>query len=228
MDFPREVPHGLPVNELTKEFNKAVRVLRALRPVSSTTVRVESVSNGTTFHARPAASPRTSRATAAAAPLNLSFMAEARKGKNGNQDYFEVRMLGGTVQGLFGTIETIPTTFWTSNHSPNDLELFDDYDSGAGDVKHIHDGISNGDQWWLEYDPEESAGSRWSVQHGASLPASATVEDPDDARYFTVVPLFRVRGGGSSIAQGHVGAVFVPTATNVVDIQDTVEEGEGE
>ena len=149
---------------------------------------------------------------------NSSFVAEAKEDPE-HPGRIEVKMLGGTAQGLFGAIEVIPNTYWTSDSS--DLQLFDDYNSNLDDL-HLSDTVNDGDLFWLEYDPTESAGSRWSVEHGSSLPQSATSDsDEDVVNYFSCVTLFRVRIGAteSGVVQNHYGGVLVPTATNVVDVQ---------
>ena len=234
MMLPPEVPHGRPMHELTQALNLLIRYCRSITPRPSATVGVETFSNGTTFRAKLPIAP--SSGGRQSLPDNMSFKAEVRTGTHDESDYVEVRMLGGTVQGLFGAIECIPTTFWTSDDSPNDLTLFQDFNEDAGDVKNIHDAIADGDLFWLEYDPSETEGHRWSVKHGETLPQSSN-EDPeeeegaeeakDEVRYFSLIPLFRLRGG--SVIQGHLGAVYVPTVQNIVDVQATdSDESESE
>lgn len=224
MMLPPEVPHGRPMHELTQALNLLIRYCRSITPRPSATVGVETFSNGTTFRAKPPVAP--SSGGRQSLPDNMSFKAEVRTGTNEGDDYIEVRMLGGTVQGLFGAIEFIPTTFWTSDESPRDLALFDDFNEDAGDVKNVHDGIADGDLFWLKYDPSETEGQRWSMEHGATLPQSSNEEpeeeeeeSPDEVRYFTIIPLFQLRGEG--VIQGHLGAIYVPTVKNIVDVQTT-------
>ena len=236
MEFPREVSHGRPVSDLTMEFNKAVRVLRAIKPVGSASIEVKTISNGTTFRVKPAAVPRSSGGSVAV-PENMSFLAEARTREENGADVVEVKMRGGTAQGLFAGVQVFNTTYWTPNaRAP---ELFDDYDDNCDDVESAD--ISDGELFWLEYDPEANAGAHWRIEHGASLPQSAVSDSDEDSdsdeesvHYFSFVTLFRVRltESGKGVVQNHFGAVVVPTATNVVDVQ-TVEsgnedEGEGE
>lgn len=220
MEFPREVPHGLPVNELTKEFNKAVRVLRALRPVSSTTVRVESISNGTTYHLRglPAGTRRSGGGTSAGL-ANSAFVATVEQGEVDNVAVTEVKMLCGTAQGIFGELQDFPTTYWTT---AGELKLFDDANDDL-DTVNASQTLPDGTWFWLRWDPQEE---EWTLEKGATLPANASVAAGDTVQYFAVVPLFRLRltDDDAKAVQMHYGSVYVPTARNVIDIQEVASQ----
>lgn len=104
---------------------------------------------------------------------------------------FSVKILGGTAQGIFGGITVFDTETYNN--------------------------ISNGTIIWLEYDPEEE---EWSMEWGSALPQSASNPDPDNPNYFAVIPICRVDSGApNNVVQYHYGSVYVPTATNVVDVQ---------
>lgn len=119
---------------------------------------------------------------------NSAFVAEA----TASGGSFSVKILGGTVQGIFGGITVFDTTTYNS--------------------------IGNGTIFWLEYDPAEE---EWSMEHGSALPQSASTPDPDNPNYFAVIPICRVDSGApKNIVQYHCGSVYVPTATNVVDVQE--------
>lgn len=224
MDVLREIPHNLPVPDLTKEFNKMVRLLRSWQPKNSATVRVATYSNGTMWHVKPAPAPQ-SGGGGATVPLpgNMSFTAEARTGEVDGADVVEVKMLGGTVQGLFGAVQVFKTTYWTDGGGAP--ELFGDYNSATDELEDAS--ISDGDLFWLEYDPEADEGERWSIEHGAELPEDATHPGEEEPNYFSVVPLFRVRLSEEEkgVVQNHVAGVYVPTLSNVVDVQKA-QDGE--
>lgn len=113
---------------------------------------------------------------------------------------FSVKILGGTAQGIFGGITVFDTETYTN--------------------------ISNGTIFWLEYAPY---GVAWTMEHGASLPQSASNPDPDNPNYFAVIPICRVDSEApNNIVQYHYGSVYVPVATNVVDVQTVASESEGE
>ena len=181
---------------------------------------------------------------------NSAFIAEARTAgsASGGDFLLEVRMLGGTVQGIFGRINVIPTTYWSTDS--DGIELFpevedgedsdSDSDSGAETDVILGEDIEDGEIFWLEYDPNEEdesySGSdseagmgRWSVKHGQELPESSTTEDVERALYFTIIPLFRVSLGGATAAntiQYHFGSVYVPTVSNVVARQVLPDDGD--
>lgn len=134
---------------------------------------------------------------------NSAFVAKATPEEGLNVDTYEVRMLGGTAQGMFGGIEVINTTVFT--------------------------GIYAGELFWLEFHPNRTPGSQWSVEHGSSLPASAATPSADNPNYFAVIPLFKVEAGAGgesvNILQYHYGSVYVPTVENIVQIQEPVSGG---
>lgn len=154
-------------------------------------------------------------------------------------DHFELRVMGGTVQGLFGTMELIETTYYAkSGTTRSDFEeRWPDYIYGTDEKETAT--IGDREIFWLEYDPEAAEGQRWSLEHGDELPASVTQapQDPsndENTRYFAVIPLFRVEylKNEANVNQWHAGSVVVPTATNVVEIQQPAageeeEEEEG-
>lgn len=101
---------------------------------------------------------------------NSAFIAEARfeAGEEGEGPLMEVKMLGGTVQGVFGRLNSIKTTYWTTD--PDGVQLFpeaadgDESDSGSGSesgsgsgkAKNIEvivgEEMEDGEHFWLEYD----------------------------------------------------------------------------
>jgi len=191
---PSALKTGDPLTAIVPWTQKIVAYLRAITPRPSATVNVSVTPNGTLLSAAPS---QTSRATSAA-DTQMAFTAYASPvyAKDGETiDYVNLTMLGGPVQGLFGDITFIETT---------------DFDRS----KHIHDL----EYFWLEFDPQTKT---WSLEHDLDAPQAANTEDPNDPLYFTIVPLFRVEVGRtrSNVVQYHHGAVFVPTATNAVEIQ---------
>lgn len=227
---PSALKTGDPLTAIVPWTQKIVAYLRAITSRPSATVAVSITPNGTTFRVKPAAVPRSSGGSVAV-PGNMAFLAEARTREENGADVVEVKMRGGTAQGLFGGVQIFNTTYWTPNaRAP---ELFDDYDDNCDDVESAD--ISDGELFWLEYDPEANAGEHWTIEHDTSLPQSAVAEsDEESVHYFSFVTLFRVRltESGKGVVQNHFGAVVVPTATNVVDVQavesGNEDEGEGE
>ena len=147
---------------------------------------------------------------------NSSFVATAKKG-SGENPPVEVRVLGGTVQGLFGPLQVFPTTYWVAGGEPT---LFDDYDDVTDEIK--DEAIPDGEWFWLEYTPDGEDSGEWSLEHGAELPEEATTTDDEEVNYFSIVPLFQVRLSEENrgVVQNHYGAVYVPVATNVVQCQE--------
>lgn len=106
---------------------------------------------------------------------------------------FTVKILGGTAQGIFGGITVFDT---------------DEYEN-----------ISNGTIFWLEFDPEDE---EWSMEWGQTIPQSASHPSSGNPNYFAVIPICRVDSSApKNIVQYHYGSVYVPVATNVVDVQQT-------
>ena len=148
---------------------------------------------------------------------NSSFAAKAKQG-TGQHPVVEVKMLGGTVQGLFGALQVFPTTYWTSGGGAP--TLFDDYNSATDELESAI--IPNGEWFWLEYTPDGEGGGEWSLEHGSEPPQSASTTDEDEVNYFAIVTLFQVRLSqpDTGVVQNHYGGVWVPAATNVVQIQE--------
>lgn len=103
---------------------------------------------------------------------NAAFMAEVRFSEdNFGRETIEVKMVGGTVQGIFGKIRVFKTTYWTTG---DEVTLFpeasgDESDSdgamGSGggfdkdEVNIVTDEeIEDGEKFWLEYAPNGSEG----------------------------------------------------------------------
>lgn len=103
---------------------------------------------------------------------NSAFIAEARFGDDGvGGQLIEVKMLGGTVQGIFGKIRVFKTTYWTTG---DEVTLFPEMsgdesdsdsgsDSGSGfdkdNVNVVTEAeMADGEKFWLEYDPNEDGG----------------------------------------------------------------------
>lgn len=103
---------------------------------------------------------------------NAAFMAEVRFAEdNRGRETIEVKMVGGTVQGIFGKIRVFKTTYWTTG---DEVTLFpeasgdeSDSDSAMGsgggfdkdEVNIVTDEeIEDGEKFWLEYDPNEDGG----------------------------------------------------------------------
>ncbi len=252
MELPQPLQSGAALNTIAPWSRRIIDYLRAITVRPSATVNVATTANGTTL---TAAAPARPVRAAAAVPDNNAFMAEARfgKGENGN-NIIEVKMLGGTVQGLFGPIEPVPTTFWTTE---NKMTLFPDPEKEEEEEGEEEGGVEEeeeekdpyevnknedlavGEWFWLEYDPEEDEydpetgeGGRWSVGHGQELPESDPPEEGEgpDGRtvYFAVIPLFRISVfAARNVIQNHFGAVYVPTVSNVVPIQKFPEDSQG-
>jgi hypothetical protein len=105
---------------------------------------------------------------------NSAFIAEARFGDDGaGGQLIEVKMLGGTVQGIFGKIRVFKTTYWTTDDGgvtlfpevasdESDSGSESDSDSGGFDRDNANivtgDEIEDGEIFWLEYDPNEDGG----------------------------------------------------------------------
>lgn len=197
MNLPNEVPHGLPVSDLTQAVNQLIRYVRSITPRPSASVAVETLSNGTTFRVKPA-----SPGGAATVPKlyldNSAFIATAVLV---DEDSFDVTVLGGTAQWLFGPIAEFAT------------ETYED--------------IPGGERFWLQFDPLGNGGDgEWAIEHDETLPSESTTDD--GLNYFTVVPLFKVEGGvPRNVVQYHFGSVYVPKVHNVVQAQDTATEEEG-
>lgn len=163
---------------------------------------------------------------------------KTEQGHTDEVDHFEVRVLGGTVQGVFGVMELIETTYYVkSGTSGGDFEnRWPDYNDGNDEKKTAT--IPDREIFWLEYDPNANEGQRWSLEHDDKLPASVTQppaseSNDDNTRYFSIIPLFRVeyKKTEDNVNQWHAGSVFVPTATNVVEIQQpaqSAQQGAGE
>lgn len=130
-------------------------------------------------------------AEGAGADVSMAFSATATLRENSETRY-DVKMLGGTVQGIFGPITAINTT--------------------------IFENVGNNTFFWLQYYPATSV---WQVQQGAALPASASTPSADNVNYYAVIPIFKVeKGAPNNIVQYHYGSVYVPTVTNVIQIQE--------
>lgn len=103
---------------------------------------------------------------------NSAFIAEARFGDDGaGGQLIEVKMLGGTVQGIFGKIRVFRTTYWTTGDgitlfpemSGDESDSDSESDSGSGfdkdNVNVVTEAeMADGEKFWLEYDPNEDGG----------------------------------------------------------------------
>ena len=205
MEFPREVSHGRPVSDLTMEFNKAVRVLRAIQPVASATVKVQTLSNGTTFHVKPAAGPRGGGGGGAEVPLNQFKVTAEPDGDPPTNDYF-VSMKGGTAQALFGSITFVEGVVEWANNIPSGERLFISLVyrvMSGGEYVHAFDSQAD---FTVDTDPPESTA---------------------DTFYF---PIAVVESDGT-VLQGHLGAVYLAKPWNVVELAPSAQaqaKGQGE
>lgn len=130
-----------------------------------------------------------------------NFAFKATGTQNGNR--YDVTMLGGAVQPLLGDIAVIDSQEWTS--------------------------ISAGTYFWVQYIPGVSPShgnnsepfsiDNWALCWGSSIPQQSASQSVDGT-VLTIFPLFKVdEDAPNYIIQYHVGGIYVPTVTNVVQIQ---------
>ena len=136
------------------------------------------------------------------AEINIdSFAYKATATPNGSTFY--VTMLGGTVQPLLGNVAVLDSQEWTS--------------------------ISANTYFWVEYIPGTSPSHQhnsvpfsivnWALCWGSSIPQQSESQSIDGTP-LTIFPIFKVDlYAPNSIIQYHVGGIYVPTVTNVIQIQ---------
>lgn len=116
---------------------------------------------------------------------------------------YNVSMLGGAVQPLLGDVAVIDTQEWSS--------------------------IKEGTYFWVEYVAGDSPSHQnnsepfsidnWALCWGSSIPQQSESQSVDGTP-LTIFPIFKVdETSPSYIIQYHVGGIYVPTVTNVVQIQ---------
>lgn len=206
MNLPNEIPHGLPVSDLTQAVNQLIRYCRSITPRPSTTVSVTTLSNGTTFRVNYPPGGGGGGSVVQVQALNQFKVTcvpdgEHPAGKPPTLDWL-ISANGGTAQAMFGTITSV---------------------SGFEDESY---GIGIGERAFvsLVYKIEQSNGD--VVHHFEDVLDIRTGRNaPQNTANTFYFPVAIVEYDGT-VLQGHLGAVYLARPTNVVELNPEDEEAE--
>ena len=199
MNLPAEVPHGLPVSDLTQTVNQLIRYCRSITPRSSATVGIDTLANGTTFRVK-ASSPSTVHASTTVLVDLDQFRVTVVPAPEGTvgADWL-LSVAGGTAQALFGTITSVNGVEDEPVSIPDGSRCY---------VSLRYKAAQNGEALHA-FDSEPVIGT---------TPPANTATD----YYF---PVAIVESDGT-VLQGHLGAVYLARPWNVVENPPYPEEEE--
>jgi len=195
--LPPPLRSGDPITTIAPWSAKIIAYHGAITPRPSASVSIQTLANGTTFRAS-ATNPRNSP-VAAEVPLNqFKVTVVPNPGGTEGKDWL-VTVLGGTAQAMFGTI--------TSVVGVNDAAVA--IESGKRAFVSLVYRIMDDGEYVHEFD------AAIDIQVGTSAPQSTA-----SLAYF---PVAAVEADGT-VLQGHLGAVYLASPMNVVDVEDGEEE----
>ena len=200
MNLPNEVPHGLPVSDLTQAVNQLIRYVRSITPRPSATVSVSTLSNGTTFAVRHATAAGGGNSVVQIQALNQFKVTAVSDGPG---DWL-ISANGGTAQAMFGTITSV------SGFEEEQCSIGGDERVFVSLVYKI--ALSNGDV--VHYFEDE-------------LDIHMDENPPQNTANTFYFPVAIVESDGT-VLQGHLGAVYLARPTNVVELNPEEEEEEEE
>lgn len=207
MNLPNEIPHGLPVSDLTQAVNQLIRYVRSITPRPSATVSVSTLSNGTTFRVNEARGGGGGRGGGLVVQeLNQFKVTTDPEGDPPTTDWF-ISVNGGTAQAMFGTITSV-----AGINGPEEAGYSISPGTRAFVSLVYRITLSNGDV--AHYFEDEL-----DIHVGSNPP-----QNTSDTFYF---PVAIVESDGT-VLQGHLGAVYLARPTNVVELNPEEEEEEEE
>ena len=199
MNLPAEVPHGLPVSDLTQTVNQLIRYCRSITPRPSATVGVDTLANGTTFRVK-GSSPGTFNASTTVVVNLDQFRVTVVPDPDGvaGEDWL-LSMAGGTAQALFGAIAPVNGV----EDEPVSIP-----EGGRCYVSLVYHAFQNGTALHV-FDPDAVIDT---------VPPQNTAAD-----YYFPVAVVEADG---TVLQGHLGAVYLARPWNVVENPPYADEEE--